>query len=219
MSFRQEASFRTFLYTQDMIIGIDEVGRGPLAGPVTVCAFTSPLNEEELLSIFPSGILQDSKKLTAKKRALIFTKLQALHKEKKVYWCVGERSAKEIDDRGISTCIKECVSEILDSLQKEYEVSPQAMHIFLDGSLHADKSYTNQETIVRGDEKVVHIALASIIAKELRDDYMKKEGAIYPHFGFEKHAGYGTAFHLDAIQKHGPSPLHRRSFLKKILLG
>ncbi len=225
-----------------MRIGIDEVGRGPVAGPVSVCAFGSLLSDEILVSLFPKNVLRDSKKLSEKMREEIFEKLIVLEKERKVFYHVSSRSAEEIDTKGISLCIRECIAETLLSIRKqisqsegkndiplitslphdnyqknEEEQEDFLFHVYLDGSLHAPKKYIHQETIIKGDEKVPVIACASILAKVTRDSYMKNVAEQFPLYGFENHVGYGTKSHNDAIQKYGPTPLHRKTFLKRIL--
>lgn len=199
-----------------MKIGIDEVGRGPIAGPVTVCAFATELSDEELLALFPKKELKDSKKLTAKNRALIFEVLQILQSEGKVFWHVSSRTAKEIDQRGISICIKECIQESLEMICKALLRKEESLLVYLDGSLHAPTRFIRQETIIKGDENIPVIACASIVAKETRDIFMKELAKDYPAYGFEKHVGYGTRAHYEAIKSHGLTPLHRKSFLKKL---
>ncbi len=200
-------------------LGIDEVGRGPLAGPVTLTLFArSPetLTDETLLQLFPKNILRDSKKLSAEKREGISKELSLLQGEGLCFFFLASRDANAIDVRGISACIKECIGELLEKAVLELKLSKDTVKLYLDGSLHADKSFTHQETIIKGDEKIIEIACASIIAKVDRDEYMKKEGTSYPEYGFEKHMGYGTEMHRKAIQECGTCKLHRISYLKNI---
>lgn len=198
-------------------LGIDEVGRGPLAGPVTLTLFArNPeiLTDKKLLLLFPKNILRDSKKLSAEKRETISKELFLLHDEGLCFFFTASRDANAIDLRGISICIKECILELLEKAVKELKVSKNTVKLYLDGSLHADESFIHQETIIKGDEKIIEIACASIIAKVERDEFMKKEGAHYAKYGFEKHMGYGTEMHRKMIQEYGPCELHRKTYLR-----
>lgn len=188
------------------IVGIDEVGRGPLAGPVAVCAFLMPAN-------FPTkdfGPLKDSKKLTPEKRGDIFLKLKILKKNKKINYSVCYESAKRIDKIGISQAIKNCLEKSLRNLK----VKPAECLVLLDGGLKAPAEYVNQKTIIKGDEKERAIAFASIAAKVSRDELMCKLAKKYPKYGFEIHKGYGTAKHCGFIRKYGLSEEHRKCFCK-----
>lgn len=194
------------------VIGIDEVGRGPIAGPLVVCACALK-SGTDVLTLFPKGVLRDSKKLSEKVRVGIVEKLQSLVASSDIVFGIGEVSASVIDELGLSKAIKDALAL---SLKKVHNQGiPQDSFIFLDGSLHADEKYL-QETIIKGDEKVGEIALASIIAKVYRDTFMKKVAAAYPEYKFESHVGYGTKAHYEAIKKHGITPLHRKSFLTKM---
>ncbi|MCF7843783.1 ribonuclease HII [Candidatus Gracilibacteria bacterium] len=195
------------------IIGIDEVGRGPIAGPVVVCA-CAIMEGTELLSLFPNNKLKDSKKLTEKNREKIRSKLNILNSEKKVVWGVGEVSARRIDEIGISLSIKEAMNDALLKLE-DIGVSTKSK-VVLDGSLFAPERYINQETFIKGDEKFVEISLASIIAKVYRDNLMTDISKKFSMYGFENHVGYGTKAHYEAISKYGMTTQHRKSFLKKL---
>jgi ribonuclease HII len=168
----------------------------------------------DVLALFPSGELKDSKKLTEKKRLGIMEQLPVLVDEGSVVFGIGEVSAEELDAVGLSLAINNALAEALTKVHSK-GVSKESF-IFLDGSLKADEKYA-QETIIKGDEKVPEIALASIIAKTHRDIFMKKIGEAYPKYGFEKHVGYGTKAHYLAIKEHGLTPLHRKSFLKGLV--
>jgi ribonuclease HII len=195
------------------IIGIDEVGRGPLAGPIAFCAFLSPIDSLLKFSkdkkFIPGG--NDSKKLKVKDREMWKIKIEELAKKNKWRWCVTWGTNKEIDKKGLSFVIKKC----LESALKDLKLKPADCQIFLDGGLHIDKKYS-QETIIKGDEKELAIALASILAKVERDNLMIKLARKYPKYSFEKHKGYGTKMHCEAIKKHGPCAIHRKSFLRNI---
>lgn len=195
------------------VIGIDEVGRGPIAGPVVVCACALSVGVDALF-LFPKGILKDSKKLSEKNREKIRNGLEDFKKEKKVVWGIGEVSASRIDEIGIAPAIKEAMNNALVQLEQE-SISADSK-VVLDGGLYAGERYKNQETYIRGDEKFVEIALASIIAKVYRDTLMKKIALEFPGYGFENHVGYGTKEHYEALAKNGMTVYHRRSFLKKL---
>lgn len=191
------------------LIGIDEVGRGPLAGPVAVCAFKMPVK-------FPTngfGPLKDSKKLTHEKREIIYFKLKELKKNKKVDYFVSYESAKRIDKIGISQAIKNCLAKSLKNLK----IKPAECLVLLDGGLKAPAEYRNQKTIIKGDEKERVIAFASIVAKVSRDTLMCKMAKKYPKYSLEIHKGYGTKKHCDALRKYGLSDEHRRCFCKNFI--
>jgi ribonuclease HII len=197
-----------------ILIGIDEAGRGPLAGPVAVGMvqfFGDKLNELDLaLKDFPAG--KDSKKMTIKMREKWYAKLRELKENKILDFTVVFSSHDCIDKFGIATAISRAVAEGLEKIQ-----APTESLILLDGGLKAPIIYKNQKAIIKGDEKEIVISLASIAAKVSRDFYMKKIAPQYPNYDFAKHKGYGTAAHCEAIKKHGPSSIHRLSFLKNIL--
>jgi ribonuclease HII len=200
-----------------MIIGIDEVGRGPGAGPIVFCAFTL-LDETvgaEILAHFPKGELHDSKKLSEMRRVALSRYFEELKGVAKVSWTLAERSAKDIDSKGLSLCIKECLEECCGLFENRHKLSSQKMTFKLDGGLHLGAEYS-QETIIKGDEKVLEIACASIIAKVYRDSCMKEEAVHFKEYRFDKNKGYLTKEHLLSIQKYGPTKLHRMSFLRKI---
>jgi ribonuclease HII len=198
---------------ENYIIGIDEVGRGPIAGPLVVCGCALKIGTE-VLHLFPGGKLRDSKKLSEKIRIRIVEDLQFFIKRRDIIFGIGEISAEEIDSRGLSQSIKDALACAVIKIHEQGV--PKDSFIFLDGSLHVDEMY-EQETIIKGDEKIQEIALASIIAKVYRDTFMKKVADAYPKYGFQNHVGYGTQAHYKAIKLYGATPLHRKSFLKKIL--
>jgi ribonuclease HII len=181
-------------------IGIDEVGRGPIAGPVTVCAC---MISSDIAKKYKG--IKDSKKLSEKKREEIFSIIK-----NEVQYQVTSISAKEIDKKGISFCIKK-------ALATSISIFPTDTLVLLDGGLKAPLEFKHQKTIIKGDEKEVCIAFASIIAKVTRDRYMQKMAKKHPQYGFEGHKGYGTKAHYLAIEKSGKSSLHRLSFLQKTI--
>jgi len=195
------------------IVGVDEVGRGPLAGPVYVCACKIAVDALEDLVTGTDLPIRDSKKLTEKTRKKWFEYLQQKKKDRIVSYVVSGVSAKEIDSKGIAVCIKYAVNQSVRNLVDEKDRSKSL--VLLDGGLVAPPEFA-QQTIIRGDEKEAVISFASILAKVLRDEYMTDLHKEYPHYGFSDHKGYGTAKHMDAIRKFGTIKEHRVSFLRNI---
>ncbi len=191
------------------IVGIDEVGRGPIAGPVAVGAFV--ILNNDILNDFIG--VKESKQLSAKKREIWFEKIQNFKKDNKVNFSVNFQSEKVIDSMGISYAIRTALSECLNELNLQTDM----VEVLLDGGLKAPVNYINQKTIIKGDEKEIVIALASICAKVMRDRLMIDLSNKYDKYGFEKHMGYGTKAHYKAIEQYGITPVHRTSFLSKIL--
>ncbi len=187
------------------LVGIDEAGRGPLAGPVAVAVVVTKwkLNLK----------VRDSKKLSEKKREEWFRWLKEQKKKGRLDFVVSLVGEKIIDEQGIVPAVRTGIRRCL----KRLNLDPKSCRILLDGSLSAPKIYEDQETIIRGDETVPIIALASIAAKVKRDRRLTRLAKKHPKYGFEVHKGYGTRAHYAALRRHGLSPLHRRSFLKDFL--
>ena len=179
------------------ICGIDEAGRGPLAGPVVVACAVMPRDS------MIEGV-NDSKKISEKKREELFEKITS---EAISYW-VGIIDQKEIDRINILNATKEGLTMAV----KELSVRPDL--IIVDALNNIDTEGIPYESIIKGDAKCYSIAAASIIAKVTRDRIMRQWDEIYPQYGFIKHKGYGTAAHIAAIKEYGPCPLHRNSFIK-----
>lgn len=194
--------------TTQYIIGIDEVGRGPLAGPVTVCACMIPLHSIDEIKNSLLGIT-DSKKLSEKQREKYWELLQPLIHEKKISFGLSHVSAQIIDTKGIQYAINKALIEALESIHPD----PYHCYLYLDGGLSAPLYY-RQETIIKGDQSVFCISVASVIAKVSRDKKMLAYAKDYPNYGFDKHKGYGTKAHREAIQKYGTTSLHRISWIK-----
>ncbi len=201
------------------IIGVDEAGRGPLAGPVTVGAFGARdgMRKWILKNIFDNK-LRDSKKLSSKKREEIYKKFLNLKKEGKVCFSVSHISNKIIDKVGISKAIARGVAFALQGIsRKDYKGNPcKGVLIRLDGLLLAPAKYKNQKIIVRGDESDVFIACASIVAKVSRDRLMCRFSKKFPKYKLEIHKGYGTKLHRDLIRQFSLSDLHRMTFCANI---
>ncbi len=208
--------------SKDITIGIDEAGRGPLAGPVSVGLFATDSKTARwiLKNIFENK-LRDSKKLSEKKREEIYKKLLILKKQNLVYFSVSHTSNKIIDKYGISYAINLGINKCL----KEFEnfnigyllkIENFKLKILLDGSLKAPESYLSQKTIIGGDAKNIFIACASIVAKVSRDRLMCRLALKYPEYSLEIHKGYGTSLHTKAIKKFGLLNIHRQSFCNVI---
>lgn len=187
------------LYSQQVqvICGIDEAGRGPLAGPVCAAAVILPRDLQ-----IPG--LTDSKKLTDKKRRELFPVIQ----EQAVAYGIGLASEQEIDEINILQATFLAMQRALDQLGVRPDLA------LIDGNREKDFGLP-VKTVVKGDSLSANIAAASILAKVTRDDIMIQLSKQYPEYGFEIHKGYGTKAHYAALAEHGPSAVHRRSFLKK----
>ena len=193
------------------LIGIDEAGRGPLAGPVSVGAFA--VKSHAMLTRFKG--VKDSKQLSEEQREEWFAIIKKCSKEGDACYAVSFTGAATIDLKGISNSICAALNRCLKRLEAKGFGAVDSC-VLLDGSLYAPVRYPDQTTIIDGDAKEPIIALASICAKVLRDRKMKRFAKEYPQYGFEIHKGYGTKAHYKAIRKHGISDLHRNSFLKKL---
>ena len=185
-----------------LVCGCDEAGAGPLAGPVYAAAV-----------ILPQGLdipgLDDSKKLTEKKREALFPVIQ----EQALAWSVAAVDAAEIDRTDILSARMKAMQLAIDGL------SPKPDFALIDGN--RDRGRTSAITaphrcLVKGDSLSASIAAASILAKVSRDRYMTEAAAQYPAYGFDRHKGYGTRLHYQLLREHGPSPIHRRTFLKNL---
>ena len=191
-----------------VIVGIDEAGRGPLAGPVSVGVFV--ISSAAVLRKF-NGV-KDSKQLSEKQREEWLGKIKDAQD---VAYAVSFSSAKIIDKRGITYAVRSAINRALKRLERDGFIDV-GVQIKLDGLLHAHPRFKNQKTIINGDATEPIIALASICAKVHRDRRMKNLAKIYPQYSFEIHKGYGTAAHYKAIKKYGISDAHRKSYLKSI---
>jgi len=201
------------------IIGVDEAGRGPLAGPVAVgvCVFEA-LAYKRYLKLskgkrLPKGT--DSKKLTPESRETWFARLSEMKKAGIVSYAVGFRDASYIDSRGIVPAIKASMAKAISAALKPFLAEPEECLVLLDGGLRPPAQFCNFKTIIKGDEKEAIIGLASIAAKVLRDRKMLAFDRKYPGYAFAKHKGYGTALHSQQIALLGPSFIHRKTFIKR----
>lgn len=194
-----------YLYEQNavnagykVVCGIDEAGRGPLAGPVHAAAVILPIGLEI------EG-LNDSKKLTEKKREQLFDIIC----EKAIDYSIGVATEKEIDEINILNATFLAMHRAVEGLK----IKPD--YALIDGNQYPKIPFVAEETVVKGDAKSMSIAAASILAKVSRDRFMLEKAKEYPEYCFEKHKGYGTKVHYEAIKEFGPSPIHRLTFLKK----
>lgn len=181
-----------------LICGIDEAGRGPLAGPV--CAGACILKKDEEILY-----LNDSKKLSEKRREALFLEI----KEKALAYSVAFVDEKRIDEINILNATYEAMRKAVESLSMKPD-------LLLVDAVHIPELDIKQVSIVKGDAASVSIAAASILAKVSRDHFMMEMDERYPEFGFSKHKGYGTKAHYEALKKYGPSPIHRETFLKNL---
>jgi len=187
------------------IAGVDEVGRGCWFGPVFAGAVILPAQARASLA---AAGLTDSKKLTARRRAHLVPLIQQ-HAER---WALGQASAREIDQVGIRAATERAMLRALQRLG-----APLPELVLLDGVLPLRLWHASQQTVVRGDSEHLEIAAASVLAKQARDALISRLAERFPGYGLERNAGYGTALHRAAVVQAGPTPLHRRSFLSKVL--
>ncbi len=181
-----------------LLCGVDEAGRGPLAGPVYAAAV-----------ILPRGLviegLDDSKKLTEKKREALFDPIR----EQAIAYGIAFATVEEIEERNILNATFLAMNRAIEKL------SPAPALALIDGNRNTGILFPSR-CVVKGDAKCADIAAASVLAKVSRDRYMLEMAARYPEYRFEQHKGYGTKLHYDMLRQYGPSPIHRISFLKKL---
>ena len=189
------------LSTSAVIVGVDEVGRGPLAGPVTAAAVF--FDRQKITSDLLTKI-DDSKKIAQKKRATISKQIESI-----AIIGIGWASSGEIDQLNILEATMLAMQRAISSLRKQIISDPD--YILIDGNKVPRLDFPSK-AIVRGDEKSLSIAAASIVAKNKRDAFMASLSKLYPGYGWEKNAGYGTGEHLAAIEREGITVHHRRSF-------
>lgn len=181
------------------ICGVDEAGRGPLAGPVVACAII--MREDNIIEE-----INDSKKLTEKKRGILFDVI----KENAIDISIGIADEKLIDEINILNATMSAMNDAISGLSHSFDIA------LIDGNCNRGIEAFNR-CVIKGDALSYNIAAASIIAKETRDRYMREIASKYPEYGFDVHKGYGTKAHREALLKYGPCEIHRKSFLKKIL--
>ena len=190
---------RKYYDTYDFVCGIDEAGRGPLAGPVVAGAVILPKNHK-------IPYLNDSKQLSEKKREALYDQIM----EEAIAVAVGIASPERIDEINILQATYEAMRTAIDGLS----VKPQ---ILLNDAVIIPNVDIPQEKIIKGDAKSLSIAAASIIAKVTRDRMMKAYHELFPEYGFDGHKGYGSKEHIEVIKRQGPSPIHRKTFIKNFI--
>ncbi|RVY71419.1 ribonuclease HII [Helicobacter pylori] len=188
-----------------MILGIDEAGRGCLAGSLFVAGVVC--DDQTALEFLKMG-LKDSKKLNPKKRFFLENKIKT-HDE--VGFFVVKKSAEAIDSLGLGACLKLAIEEILENLS----ASSHAIKIDGNTAFGLNKRYPHIQTIIKGDETIAQIAMASVLAKAFKDREMLELHALFKEYGWDKNCGYGTKQHIEAIIKLGATPFHRHSFTLK----
>lgn len=199
-SFREEKKLWEKGYK--LIAGIDEVGVGPLAGPVVVCALIC----KKGFKIFGSGLekIRDSKLLSQKHREQYAS---IIRKNKHIVFAVASVLHTVVDKINIYNATHLAMEKAILKLKQKPDF------VLIDGRMKISNPAIAQRAIVKGDRKIFSIAAASVIAKVARDAYMKKMAKKYPNYGFERHKGYGTKAHYKAISVYGPTPIHRKTFL------
>ena len=183
------------------ICGIDEAGRGPLAGPVVVGAAVMPRDSK-------LEWVNDSKKVTEKRREILYDRIT----EEALAWGVGIISEKEIDELNILNATKKglhlALGEVIEKLKQKPDI------VIVDALREIDTFEIPYQSIIKGDATCYSISCASILAKVTRDRIMREWNEVYPMYDFEKNKGYGTAEHIKALKQYGPCPIHRRTFIK-----
>ncbi|MDO5556065.1 MAG: ribonuclease HII [Clostridia bacterium] len=194
--------FESKLYDNKIkyIAGIDEAGRGPLAGPVVVgCVIMNPESFIEYIN--------DSKKISETKREILYQKI----KEEAIDFSVGIVEQEEIDKINILNATKKALTIAIDKLNVKPDI------ILVDALDKIDTKGIPYISVIKGDAKIYSVSAASIIAKVTRDRIMREYDEVYPEYGFKKHKGYGTAMHIQAIKEHGICDLHRKTFVKNFI--
>ena len=189
------------------IVGVDEVGRGAWAGPVVAAAVIISPSIQPIDSVPQLRLIRDSKTLSPAQRQ---SALQAISENQWISSAIGQASVAEIAESGISAATFMAMSRAINALPAA------ADYLLIDGFAHPSQSIP-QKAVIKGDAHCLSIAAASIVAKQYRDTLMRQLGQHYPQYGFNRHVGYGTALHRQAIADHGLSPVHRHNFHLKFL--
>jgi len=194
------------------VIGVDEVGRGCLAGPVMVGVFA--IRADAIEWLVEQGVA-DSKVLTSARRKQLFETLERAARAGTIHYAVAMQSSSVIDDIGIVEAIRLCIAEALAAV----EIPPEQTHIYLDGGLRAPVEWKHQSTHIKGDRDYPVIGAASIMAKVLRDDYMMQLGTQFPEYCWGRNMGYGTVVHRTALHNNGLTKHHRVLFCRNSQRG
>mgnify|MGYP000206930997 CR=1 FL=1 len=193
----QECNLQEMHLNSSTGYGIDEAGRGPLAGPVVIGCVIMP--EDSMIE----GI-NDSKKVSEKKREKLYDEII----ENAISWSVAIIDKQDIDELNILNATKKGVTEAIQGLKTKPEL------ILVDALNEIDTCNIKYDSIIKGDAKCYSISAASILAKVTRDRIMRQWDEVYPQYGFAKHKGYGTKAHIEALKEYGPCPIHRKTFIK-----
>ena len=185
------------------VIGLDEAGRGPLAGGVFASAVHLPIERAEILAETTWAQVNDSKKLSPKTRLALFDEIR----EKAIAYSIGYGTVEEIDQYNILEATLLAMRRAVEGLQ----IKPD--YLLVDGNIFRDFDLPG-EPVIKGDATSSSIAAASILAKVTRDLLCDELDALYPEYGIKQHKGYGTKMHMDALREHGPSPIHRKQFIR-----
>ena len=202
------------IWTEEYIIGVDEAGRGPLAGPVAVgVSLIKKEHSKTIFTLLKKHGLNDSKQIKEKTRESLFELLKQLKTENKINWSVTLISAKVISNKGITFAIKDAILKSLKTLK--IDAFQHLISLEMDGALKVPEGmWKKSQIIIKGDSIKPSIMIASIVAKVTRDRYMTRISKKYPLYQFDIHKGYGTKKHRDLIQKHGLSTEHRLGWYK-----
>ena len=212
------ALFVAIIIVMRYLIGIDEAGRGPLAGPVTVGAVMVPVDFDWTLV---RGV-KDSKQLRAQQREEIFARMKELERAGLISFSVSFSAVQIIEKQGIVFAVQSALNRAIRRLTEHPAGQAKDRPLYevrLDGGLHAPREFTFQKTIIRGDVSEPVISMASIAAKVLRDRHMEELAQKYPAYGFDAHKGYGTLEHRRAIARLGLSDIHRATFCTRLRVG
>jgi len=222
-------SFKKYYILLDMnstnfYIGVDEMGRGPLAGALYVCA-CGTVDLKNLPTSTKTLPIKDSKKLSKKQREEWWKILNTKKKDRELFIEYSAISPKTIDTKGVTYSTRKGATESVKKVLKKADISSGIITISLDGSLYVDVIHLERlfprcvfrtKTIIKGDETVKIISFASIYGKVMRDRYMVSLDKKYPQYGFARHKGYGTKKHIMALKKYGPKSIHRKLFLRNL---
>jgi len=192
----------TSLSKSGLVAGVDEVGRGCIAGPVFAAAAVLDVEKIQNLPEKTRSLIRDSKTLSKKQREGIIPILEEILES----YAIGKATAREIEKLGIVGATFEAMHRAIAALEADFSM------LLVDGNKPLPDYQGSQQWVIKGDSLCYSIAAASIMAKEARDHYMEKQAKKYPDYGFESHVGYGTKKHIDSIEKFGICPLHRKNF-------
>jgi len=197
------------------LAGVDEVGRGPIAGPLTLALFLIPKSKERAVQLLVRKLGgRDSKRMSERQRELFVRNMKKVLEEHRARVFFQSVSAKSIDRWGIPLALRSAMRSLLKKVERA-GISPRSITFLLDAGIPSFPEMGYAESIIHGDEEVPLISAASIFAKVHRDALMRRYDQRYPHYGFAQHKGYGTRAHYEALERYGLTPIHRESWLRK----